>query len=212
MNTFDTVRIDRRTAIKWVIAASAALQVPLSIAEEIAQSAAAKGYGKDPNLLEAYTPGKLWPLTLSQQQRRTASALSDAILPTDGEWPAASKLGAVEFVDEWVSAPYEPMKADRALILEGLAWLDTEAQRRFGTRFADLEPTQVAKICDDICPGPNAKQELERATTFFTRYRALVAAAYYTTPIGMRDIGYVGNMPLTKFDGPPREVLKKIGL
>lgn len=209
MNSF---QIDRRTAIKWVIAASAALHVPVSVAEELAQSAATKGYGKDPRLLEIYTPGKLWPLTLSQQQRRTASVLSDAILPAEGEWPAASKLGAVEFVDEWVSAPYEPMKTDRTLILEGFTWLDTEAQRRFGTRFADLEQTQVAKICDDICTGPNAKQELERATTFFTRYRTLVAAAYYTTPIGMRDIGYVGNMPLAKFDGPPKEVLVKIGV
>jgi hypothetical protein len=209
MNSF---QIDRRTALKWVIAASAALQVPVSVAQELAQSAAAKGYGKDPNLLEVHTPGKLWPLTLSQQQRRTAGALSDAILPADGEWPAASKLGAVEFLNEWVSAPYEPMKTDRTLILEGIEWLDTEAQRRFKTRFADLEPAQVAKICDDICPGPNAKKGLEHATSFFTRCRALIAAAYYTTPIGMRDIGYVGNMPLTKFDGPPKEVLKKIGL
>jgi hypothetical protein len=206
------MNIDRRTAIKWVIAASGALQVPLSIADELAQSAAAKGYGKDPNLIEVYTPGKLWPLTLSQEQRRAASVLSDAILPADGEWPAASKLGAVEFLDEWVSAPYAPMKADRALILEGFGWLDTEARGRFNARFAALDQTQVAKICDDICPGPNAKPELERATKFFTRCRALVAAAYYTTPIGMRDIGYVGNTPLTKFDGPPKEVLDKIGV
>jgi len=28
----------------------------------------------------------------------------------------------------------------------------------------------------------------------------------------MKDIGYVGNVPLTTFDGPPREVLKRLGL
>jgi hypothetical protein len=28
----------------------------------------------------------------------------------------------------------------------------------------------------------------------------------------MKDIGYIGNVPLEKFEGPPREVLQKLGL
>jgi hypothetical protein len=28
----------------------------------------------------------------------------------------------------------------------------------------------------------------------------------------MKDIGYVGNVSLDKFDGPPKAVLKKVGL
>ena len=28
----------------------------------------------------------------------------------------------------------------------------------------------------------------------------------------MKDIGYVGNVPLEKFDGPPAAVLKQLGL
>jgi hypothetical protein len=28
----------------------------------------------------------------------------------------------------------------------------------------------------------------------------------------MRDIGYVGNMPLAKFEGPPAELIQKLGL
>jgi hypothetical protein len=28
----------------------------------------------------------------------------------------------------------------------------------------------------------------------------------------MKDIGYVGNIPLAEFNGPPREVLEKLGL
>jgi hypothetical protein len=28
----------------------------------------------------------------------------------------------------------------------------------------------------------------------------------------MKDIGYVGNVPLASFDGPPTEVLRKLGL
>jgi hypothetical protein len=38
------------------------------------------------------------------------------------------------------------------------------------------------------------------------------AGGFYTTPAGMKDIGYTGNVPLEKFDGPPPEALKKAGL
>jgi hypothetical protein len=207
-----SVPIDRRTAIKWVLAASAALQLPITLAAEVASAGALKGYGKDPNLLDVHTPGKFWPLTLTEHQRRTATALSDVILPAEGEWPAASSLGVIAFIDEWISAPYSQMTRDRPLILEGLAWLDAESQRRFNKKFADVSQAQKTNICDDICPGPNAKKELEHITGFFSRYRTLIAAGYYTTPQGMRDLGYVGNVPLAKFDGPPKEVLKKLGL
>ena len=40
----------------------------------------------------------------------------------------------------------------------------------------------------------------------------LTAGGFYTTPIGMKDIGYTGNVPLERFDGPPIEALKKAGL
>ena len=36
--------------------------------------------------------------------------------------------------------------------------------------------------------------------------------AYYGTPKGWKAIGYVGNMPLPALDGPPQEVLDKLGL
>jgi hypothetical protein len=207
-----SVPLDRRTAIKWVLAASAALQLPVTLAAELASAVALKGYGKDPNLLDVYSPGKFWPLTLTEDQRRAATALSDVILPAEGEWPAASSVGVIAFVDEWISAPYSPMTSDRPLILEGLTWLDAESQRRFKARFADLSDAQKKRICDDICPGPQANPSFEIPTKFFSRYRTLIAAGYYTTPQGMRDLGYVGNVPLAKFDGPPKEVLKKLGL
>ncbi len=53
---------------------------------------------------------------------------------------------------------------------------------------------------------------LEKPAAFFTRYRDLTAIGFYTTPIGMKDIGYRGNVPLASYDGPPKEVLAKIGL
>jgi hypothetical protein len=47
---------------------------------------------------------------------------------------------------------------------------------------------------------------------FFVRYRALTAGGFYTTPVGMRDLKYVGNVAMTTFEGPTQDVLKKLGL
>mgnify|MGYP000255188437 CR=1 FL=1 len=52
----------------------------------------------------------------------------------------------------------------------------------------------------------------KKAATFFKRFRDLTAGGYYTTPEGMKAIGYVGNMPSGAFEGPPIEALKHVGL
>ena len=48
--------------------------------------------------------------------------------------------------------------------------------------------------------------------SFFSRFRSLAAGAYYGTPEGWKAIGYIGNIPLPSFDGPPPEVLAKLGV
>ncbi|HEY0941391.1 MAG TPA: gluconate 2-dehydrogenase subunit 3 family protein [Steroidobacter sp.] len=193
-----------------MLAASAALQLPNpALANDTAQSIA--GYGTDPNLLKIYQAGDLWPLTLTEAQRATATVLCDLIIPADERGPAASKVGVVDFIDEWISGPYPDNQRDKPVILEGLAWLDTESQRRFKNNFSALSEKERTAICDDISAAKPADQ-FTQAAAFFSRYRALTAGGYYTTPVGMKDIGYVGNVALTTFEGPPLEVLKKLGL
>ncbi|MBM0103432.1 gluconate 2-dehydrogenase subunit 3 family protein [Steroidobacter sp. S1-65] len=211
METFnDTMRVDRRTALKWVLAASAALQLPTSsLAQDTAKSVT--GYGKDPNLLKLYKIGELWPLTLNDAQRATATVLSDLIIPADEQSPAAAKVGVVDFIDEWISAPYPDNQRDKPVVVQGLAWLDQESQRRFKNNFSALTEEERVVICDDISAAKAAAQFAE-AAKFFARYRALTAGGYYTTPLGMKDLKYVGNVAMTTFEGPPPEVLKKLGL
>jgi len=207
----DSMRVDRRTALKWVLAASAALQLPAggALAQETPKSVT--GYGKDPNLLKIHTIGELWPLTLNESQRTTATVLSDLIIPADAESPAASKVGIVDFIDEWISAPYPENQRDKPLVVQGLAWLDQESQRRFKNKFSALTEKECAAICDDLTAAKPAAQ-FEEAAKFFVRYRAITAGGYYTTPLGMKDLRYVGNVAMTTFDGPPPEVLKRLGL
>jgi len=205
-------RVDRRTAIKWVVAAVSATHLPTFTHLAFADvPKTAQGYGKDPKLIDPYRAGDVWPLTFSAQQRQASQVLSDLIIPADDVSPAASSVGVVDFIDEWISAPYPNFADDRKIVIDGLAWLDQEAQKRFAKPFATLNNSQLTAICDDIA-NANPRAELQSAAKFFARYRELTVGGFYTTPIGMKDIGYVGNVPLTSYEGPPKEVLKKLGL
>jgi len=209
--------MDRRTTIKWMLAAATAVPAlralaytPEPLARDVAPNQA--GYGTDPNLVKDWKGGDPWPLTLGVAGRLTTAALCDLIIPADDVSPAASAVGVVDFIDEWISAPYPQQRGDREIILPGLTWIDAEAQKRFGKAFAALEPAQRSAIADDICSAVKAKPEFTAAAKFFAKFRDLTAGGFYTTPMGMKDIGYTGNVPLDHFDGPPPEVLKRVGL
>ena len=205
--------MDRRTTIKWVLAASAAWPLAGKGAAPAADSAlAARGYGNDPDLLAAYHPGELWPLTLTAAQRRLATTLADIIIPADEHSPSAAAVGVVEFIDEWVSAPYPASRQDRPIVLDGLAWLDSEALRRFGKAFADLGTTEQRGICDDICDASRALPERRAAARFFALYRNLTAGGFYSTPLGRSDLGYIGNVARERFEGPPPALLARLNL
>jgi hypothetical protein len=212
--------MDRRTTIKWMLAVAT---VTPGVREGVrargtGSDAASRprglGYGTDPKLLKTYKPGELWPLTFTSRQRRTAKVLCDLIIPADASSPSASEVGVVEFLDEWISAPYERQRRDRPIVLDGLRWLDREAVARHGPgkSFVALSQAHQTAICDDICLVEKAQPDFVKAAKFFSLYRDLTAGGFYTTPQGRKELGYVGNVALPRFDGPPPEVLRKVGL
>ena len=208
--------MDRRTTIKWMFAAAASVPaLRISFAGDAAMRDVARdqpGYGTDPDLQKEWKAGGPWPLTLSEAARLTTKALCDLIIPADEHSPAASSVGVVDFIDEWISAPYPVQRLDREVILPGLVWIEAESAKRFGEGISAIGDAQRSRIADDICSQKSAKPEFASAARFFAKFRDLTAGGFYTTPVGMRDLGYVGNVPLTHFDGPPLEVLRKAGL
>lgn len=211
--------MDRRTTIKWTLAAGVAAAVAVSrhaAAAAATTSAtvapAAHGYGTDPDLTATYHPGELWPLTLSAAQRGLAATLADIIIPADERSPSASAVGVVDFIDEWVSAPYPAGRRDRPVVLDGLAWLDAEAVKRHGRGFAELHTPEQQAICDEICDESRAAPERREAAHFFAVYRDLTAGGFYSTPVGRKDIGYIGNVASARFEGPPAQLIEKLGL
>lgn len=208
----DLPRMDRRTALQWMLTATASMAArDAQLVAADAASSNAKGYGPDPVMAKVYKPGDVWPLTFTEPQRRATRALCDVIIPADAASPSASAVGVHDFIDEWISSPYPAQAGDRRVILEGLKWIDEESARRFSKSFAELSPEQQLVLCTDLAAS-KPKPELKKGAAFFKRFRDLTAGGYYTTPEGMKAIGYVGNVPSGSFEGPPIEALKHVGL
>lgn len=213
-------RINRRLALHWITGAIASIPMlergslgaePAEANPRGAPASRGRGYGPDPDLLRNYHPGDLWPLTFSDEQRRLVTVLCDIIMPADESSPSASSLSVHDFVDEWISSPYPGQKSDRTGILKGLDWLDEEAGRRGEKTFISLSDSDQLAVCKELARLAKADSR-KHPGSFFLRLRNLVAGGYYTTPAGMKDIGYRGNVPMADWNGPPPEVLAKLGL
>jgi hypothetical protein len=216
----DGPRLSRRESLKWLgamlaggaLATSAARHV---VAAEIPGAISghwpalklppvtASGYGQDPDLM---TPVRApWPTTLSVSELATVALLADILIPREGQVPSAAELHVPDVVDEWVSAPYAEQQQDRLAILSLLEWLDDEADLRFGKSFAKLGEKRQLKIVDDIA-GYEAAEEFKPAAAAFERLRAIVLAAFYCSPEGHADIGYLGGVVIAgDYPGPTRE-------
>ncbi len=163
----------------------------------------------DPDLLHPEAP---WPLVLTAEERSLLTTLVDVILPADVRSPAATALGAVDFIDEWVSAPYPDQQADALVVRDGLPWFRQAAEQRFPLSFTDLSDVQLEQIADDVCSLESAQATHQAGARCFAKVRDLTAAAVWSTPEGMTDLGFIGNQPLPEWLPPPDIVLVKLGL
>ncbi len=134
----------------------------------------------------------------------TIKVLADIIIPADGKSGSASQAGVpafIEFIVKDMPAQQTPMRG-------GLKWIDREAQKRFGKVFTLITKAQQIQIVDDIAYPEKAKPMYSQGVAFFNLMRNLTASGFYTSKIGIDDIGYVGNTP-NVWQGPPDEVLKQ---
>lgn len=213
----DPSRMGRRRALK-ILASAAALPMVACEPDERAPGPGrvpvegnplAAGTPADPDLVRPVVP---WEPVLSSEEMETVRVLCDLILPEDEHSPSAAEVGVPDFINEWVSAPYEAQERDLVLVRGGLAWLNSHAVERFGAPFTELSREDQGAICDDLSYLPDAAPEHRVGARFFDKVRDLTVVGFYTTEEGMEDLGYVGNQPMASWDGPPPEVLERLGL
>ncbi len=145
--------------------------------------------------------GKYTPKYFSAPQYATLIALCDAIIPKDEKSGGAVEAGAPEFIDLLTS---ENEKYQLRLG-GGLFWLDGFCSDRYGKVFLECAPEQKKEVLDLIAFRKNAKQDsaLSQGVAFFAFLRRLTCDGYYTSKIGVADLGYIGNTSLHEFPGCP---------
>jgi hypothetical protein len=170
-----------------------------------------RGTATDPNLIETVIP---WEFVLTDGEMRVVAPLCDLIIPADDRSPAASAVGVPEFINEWISAPYDAHVRDRELIRWGLAWIEELSQSEYARTFGDLSEKRKRKICDPIAyrEKNSPPDPLKKHARFFSRFRSLTVGGFYTTQVGRDDLQFMGNVALGEFPGPPPEVLQHLGL
>lgn len=176
--------------------------------EEIITSEDTKYFGRTPKELERIEKLKA-EQTFNEHEMETIAALSVVILP-----PKEPHGGPIEAeVPELIEFMSKDIPEMAPTLLGGLMWLDHKSNREFGTEFKSASLEQQKQICDEICwhdtEVPIDDQPLE--IQFFALMRNLTVTGYYTSKVGIADLGYKGNMP-NVWDGVPQEVLDKHGM
>jgi gluconate 2-dehydrogenase gamma chain len=140
-----------------------------------------------------------------------ATALADLILPADERSVSASAAGAPEFID-FMLMDETTSESARVAVRGGLAWMDVESRRRYQRPFLELTTPERTAILDDIAWPARAKPELSHGVAFFSRFRDMVASGFWSSPVGVKDLQYLGNVPNPNWDGCPPEALRKLGV
>ncbi len=148
------------------------------------------------------------PQFLTAHEFATVTLLADLILPADGRSGSASDAGVPEFIDfMMVDQP-----ARQIAMRGGLAWLDHEHVSRFDSSFVESADAERREVLDAIAWPDRADPGLSHGVAFFSRFRDLTATGFWTSRIGIDDLGYQGNVPLTEWNGCPDEALRKLGV
>jgi hypothetical protein len=144
---------------------------------------------------------------LTAPEMATIKVLVDIIIPADDRGGSASQAGVPDFI-EFIA---KDMPQNQIPLRGGLKWLELESNKRFQKGFTLLTKAQQLQIVDDIAYPEKAKPMHSQGVAFFNLMRNLTASGYYTSKIGIADLGYMGNTP-NVWEGVPADVLKQYGL
>lgn len=140
-------------------------------------------------------------------EMKTIGVLADIIIPRDDRSGSATEAGVPAFIEFMAKDRPELQTPLRG----GLHWLDAQSKKRFEKVFIDCAPAQQTEIVEDIAYPNKKKPGMSHGIAFFSLMRNLTASGFWSSQMGIADIGYAGNVP-NQWDGVPEEVRKEYGL
>ena len=141
------------------------------------------------------------------EEMATITLLADIIIPKDEISGSASDAKVPDFIEFIV----KDMPEHQTPMRGGLRWLDIQCLTRFEKPFKNCSQQQQLEIVDEIAYPKKAKPEMKQGVAFFSLMRNLTASGFYTTEMGIKDVGYLGNTP-NQWNGVPADVLKQYNL
>jgi hypothetical protein len=201
----------RREVLKLIGAAPVAAGFAFSEAQaqtahEHARKEAAKGARAAPYK----------PKFFNAHEWATVRVLADIVIPRDERSGSATDAGVPEFMDFILEDPLaDPRQRERNQVRMrgGLMWLDRECARRFaGKTFLEASEAERNAVLDEIAYPAKAAPEMRAGVAFFNAFRDMTAGGFWSSKLGVADIGYVGNTFVPEWKGCPPEVLSKLGL
>lgn len=147
------------------------------------------------------------PKFFTEHEMATITLLGDIIIPKDDISGSASDAKVPEFIEFIV----KDMPEHQVPMRGGLRWLDMQCLKRYDKSFRECDHTQQMVMVDEIAWPKKAKPEMRQGVAFFNLMRNLTATGFYTSEIGVKDVGYMGNTP-NQWNGVPDDVLKQYNL
>ncbi len=150
---------------------------------------------------------KAQPNFFTEHEMATITLLSDIIIPKDAVSGSATDAKVPEFIEFIV----KDMPDHQVPMRGGLKWLDLHSYKKHAKAFTECSSKEQIGIVDEIAYPQKAAPELAQGVSFFNKIRDLVTTGFYTAEIGVKDLGYMGNVP-NMWAGVPDDVLKQYGL
>ena len=143
---------------------------------------------------------KAQPNFFTAHEMATITILADIIIPKDAVSGSATDAKVPEFIEFIV----KDMPDHQVPMRGGLKWLDLHTYKKHGKAFAECSSKE------QIAYPKKAAPEVAQGVSFFNNIRDLVTTGFYTAEIGVKDLGYMGNVP-NMWAGVPDDVLKQYG-
>lgn len=138
----------------------------------------------------------------TEHEMATITVLADIIIPKDDVSGSASEAKVPEFIEFIV----HDMPSHQIPMKGGLRWLDMQCLKKYEKTFRECTAAQQIELVDQIAYPKKAKPEMSQGVQFFSLMRNLTATGFYTSEIGVKDIGYMGNQA-NQWNGVPADVL-----
>jgi hypothetical protein len=192
----DHQKIGRREAIKELATGVSGVVTGLPILNNVVQAQGHQHHVAAALTKEAAALPQA-PTFFNKEQYALITELASLIIPTD-ETPGANEAKVNEYIDMIVG---ESDADTKKLYVDGLAWLDKTSRDRHQSKFLDLSAERRIGILTEISQIKETTSENQLQAKLFKAIKNITIDGFYTSKVGIEELGYIGNTVLDEFPG-----------